>query len=303
MRSRDRKFYKELLLANNNMLRSKRLGKFISPFVTLVMLLSAVAGIVKAQPKEQEKKPSKLEVGIRPSVTFPFSYAKGYHNWLNDKFRKGDYTFTTPIPDWKDIKAPSSIGLGIEGSLLYKLKESSKSNPRVGVVVGYEGSSSRSNYNESYDIWDKYYKGGSYIPTNFERQEDTSTNTFSLGAIGKVSLTDRLDVSATVGADFHNVEGNVDYTMKRLDIPVTQWRKANYSGSGTGYSFKVGLDYEIWKNFSFGAALGYRGGKVKTKGKEIKTESSNPGMSWTYDYSPEIDLNSTCVEAGVKVKF
>lgn len=292
------------------MLGLKRLGKLISPFVTLVMLVSAIAGIARAQPKQQEKKPSKLEAEIGPSVTFPFKYAKGYRDWLNDKFRKGDYTFTTPIADasgkylWKDIKTQGPIiEYGVGGSCLIRVKSGKIKDPRVGVVVGYKGSSSRSNYNESYDIWDKYYKGGSYVPLNFKRQEKARTDTFSLGAIGKVSLTDRLDVSATVGADFHNVEGNVDYTMKRLDIPVTQWRKADYSGSGTGYSFKVGLDCEIWKNFSFGAVLGYRGGKVKTKGKEVKTASSNPGMSWTYDYSPEIYFNSTCVEAGVKVKF
>ena len=246
-----------------------------------------------------------LEFGVEPNYTIPLNNRVGdYYKQLNEDFRTGKYTFTTPIADangkslWKDIKTPSSIDFGVEGSLLYRLNGIKSvfgrvKNFRVGIVAGYEGSSSRSNYNESYDIWDKYYKGGSYVPLNFKRQEDISTSTFSLGARGKVSLTDKLDVSATVGADFRRVKGDVDYTMDRLDNPYVQWRKADYSGRGTGPFVEAGVDYKITKNILVGASFGYRGGKVKTKGKDVKTAYGLPGMSWTYDYSPEFKFNST----------
>lgn len=245
----------------------------------------------------------RLEFGIRPSVTFPFKNpAEDYYKQLNEDFRTGKYTYTTPIADasgknlWKDIKTPRSIDFGVEVSCLVRLKSGKIAffkNPYVGVVVCYKGSSSKSNYDESYDIWDKYYKGGSYVPLNFKRQEDISTSTISLGAGKKASLTDKLDVSSTLGVNFYDVKGDVDYTMKRLDLPVTQWRKADYNGRGTGPFIEVGVNYNISNNISVGGGFGYRGGRVKSKGKDVKTESSNPGMSWTYDYSPEFNFNST----------
>lgn len=288
------------------MLKSKRLGKFISPFVTLVMLVSAIAGIARAEPKQQEKR-SKLEFGIGPSVTFPIkSPVEDYYKQLNEDFRTGKYTARTPIADatgknlWEDIKKPKFNELGVQGSCLIRLKPGEIKSPRVGIVVGYKGSSSSSEYNKTYDVWDDYAKASA--PLKFKRQETISTNTASLGAIGKVSLTDKLDVSVTVGPEFRKVKGNVDYTMDRLDDPYIQYRKADFNGSGTGYSLKVGLDYEIWKNFSFGAAFGYRGGKVKTKGEEV-TSWPDTSSTRTKEYNPKIDFNSTCVEAGVKVKF
>jgi len=291
------------------MLKSKRLGKLISPFVLTAMLLPAAAGIARAQPKEQEKKQSKLEGEIKPSITFPFKNPAGdYYSDLNKDFKTGKYTFTTPIADatgkvlWKDIKTPSSIDFVVEGSLLYRLKFGNIKNFRVGVVAGYKGSSSRSNYNESYDIWDKYYKGGSYVPLNFKRQEDIGMSTFSLGARKKASLSDKLDVSSTIGVNFYNVKGDVGYTMDRLDNPYEQYRKADYKGNGTGFSVEAGVDYKITDNILIGAGLGYRGGKVKTKGREVV---SWPDTSYTVkkDYSPDFNFNSTYGKAYFGIRF
>lgn len=220
--------------------------------------------------------------------------ARDYYKPLNEDFRTGKYTFTTPIPQWKDIKAPSSIDFGVEGSLLYRLKFGKIKDPRVGVVAGYRVSSPSTEYNKSYDVWDKYYKGGSYVPLNFKRQEDISTSTFSLGERKKASLTDKLDVSSTVGVNFYKVKGDIDYTMERLDIPVVEYRKADYKGNGTGFSVEAGVDYKITDNILIGAGLGYRGGKVKAKGKQVATCTSWPeGYSVTGDYSPEFNFNST----------
>jgi len=244
-----------------------------------------------------------LEFGIEPNYSIPFKNpAGGYYSDLNKDFKTGKYTFTTPIPQWKDIKTPSSIDFGVEGSLLYRLKFGKIKNFRVGVVAGYKGSSSRSNYNESYDIWDEYYKGGSYIPTNFKRQEDISTSTISLGARKKASLTDKLDVSSTIGVNFYKVKGDVDYTMDRLDNPYMQWRKADYKGNGTGLSIEADVDYKITDNILIGAGLGYRGGKVKTKGKEVV---SWPDTTYTVkkDYSPEFNFNSAYGKAYFGIRF
>jgi len=287
------------------MLKSKRLGKFVSPFVLTAMLLPAIAGIARAQPKEQEKK--KIEVGIRPSVTFPFSnFTKGYYDPLNKDFRTGEYTFRTPIADasgknlWKDIKTPSSIDFGVEGSCLARLKLGKIKNFRAGVVVGYKGSSPSTSYDKSYNVWDDYSKV--YVPLNFKRQEDISTSTISLGARKKASLTDKLDVSSTVGVNFYNVKGDVDYTMDRLDNPYVQYRKADYSGKGTGPFVEAGIEYKLSDNISIGGGFGYRGGKVKAKGKEI---TSWPDTSYTKveDYNPKFNFNSAYGKVGVEVKF
>ena len=251
-----------------------------------------------------------LQFGIEPTYTLAFANpAKDYYRDLNEDFRTGKYTFTTPIADangkslWKDIKMPNSKEFGVEGSCLVKLKSGKIKNPRIGVVIGYRGSSSSNDYDESYDIWDKYYKGGSYVPGNFKRQEDIGTSTISLGARGKAGLTKKLDVSATLGGNFYRVKGDVNYTMDRLDNPYVQWREADYKGNGTGFVIEAGVDYKIIKNMLVGTGFGYRSGKVKTKGEEVKTEISNPGMSWTRNYSPEFNFNSTYGKFYVQISF
>jgi len=228
----------------------------------------------------------RLEFGIEPYYALAFANpAKDYYKDLNEDFTTGRYTFTTPIPDWKDIETPNFHEFGGEGFCLARLKSDKIRNLCGGIVLGYRGSSPRSEYNESYDIWDEYYKGGEYIPTNFKRQENIRISTFSLGARGKANLTKRLDVSTTLGVNFYRVKGNVNYTMKRLDIGVTQWRDADYEGDSTSFMIEVGADYKIIKNISVGAGFGYRTGKVQTKGKQVVTQTTWPeGYSVTGDY-------------------
>jgi len=289
------------------MLKSKRLGKFVSPFVLAAMLLPAVAGIARAQPKEQEKR--KIEAGIRPSITFPFSnFTEDYYGPLNKDLRTGEYTWDIPLPQWKDIKTPSSIDFGVEGSCLARLRLGKIKNFRAGVVVGYRTSSPSTNYDESYeDVYDPFTKETGDF--KFKRQEDISTSTISLGARKKASLADKLDVSSTVGVNFYNVKGNVDYIRKTMapwyPEEYVESRKADYKGKGTGPFIEVGVNYIISNNVSIGAGLGYRSGKVQTRGKEVKTRSGDifRGKFWIRDYSPKFNFNSAYGKVGVEVKF
>lgn len=229
-----------------------------------------------------------------------------YYKQLNKDFRTGKYTFRSPIHDWKDIKTPGSAAtdFGMEVSCLYKLGKNKPSsiwvlgyvltddgniktgakkdrNLRIGPVVGVRISSPNSTYDKTYII--------NSHTSPIQRQEGINTITVSLGARGKASLTDKLDASATVGVNLYKVKGNVNTTLRDVEYDYTQWRKTDYKGKGTGLSLEAGVNYEFRKNIWVGAALGYRTGKVKTKGKQVITETSNPGMSWTKDYSPEFD--------------
>lgn len=235
-----------------------------------------------------------LEFGIEPSYTIPFKNpAKSYYKDLNEDFRTGRYTFTTPIPQWEDIKTPSFNEFGGEGSCLVRLMAGKIKNPRVGIVLGYRISSPRSTYNKSYDIWDEKYKGGSYIPTNFKGKENIHTGTFFLGARGKANLIDKLDVSTTLGVNFYKVKGDIDYTMDRLDNPYVQWRETDYKGNGTGFVIEAGVDCKVVRNMFAGASFGYRTGKVQTKGKHVVTTSNDPEKEYVFDYNPEFSFNST----------
>lgn len=246
-----------------------------------------------------------LEFGIEPIYSLAFANpAKDYFSDLNEDFRTGAYTFTTPIPDWKDIKTPTFNEFGGEGSCLARLKSGKTKNLRLGIVLGFRMSSPTSMYDKSYDIWDEKYQGGKYIPSNFKRQENISTSTFFLGARGKASLTDKIDVSTTLGLNFYKVKGDVKYTLDRLDNPFVQYRKADYKGKGTGLSVEAGATYKFRDHIWVGAALGYRTGKVKTKGKQVVTCTSWPeGYSVTGDYSPKFNFNSTYGKFYIGISF
>jgi len=247
----------------------------------------------------------RLEFGIEPNYTYAFANpAKDYFKDLNEDFRTGVYTFTTPIPQWEDIKTPNFHEFGGEGSCLAKLRSGKIKNLRIGPVVGVRISSPRSTYDKSYDIWDEKYQGGKYIPTNFKRQEGINTSTVFLGARGKASLTKKLDATATVGVNFYKVKGDVDYMLDRLDNPYEQHRKADYKGNGTGFSIEAGADYKIIRNILIGASFGYRTGKVQTKGKQVVTCTSWPeGYSVTGDYSPEFDPSGAYGKFYVGISF
>lgn len=247
-----------------------------------------------------------FEVGIGPTYTVPFKKSgEDYIRQVNDDFRTGKYTWDIPMP-WKKIERPKSNEVGGKGSFLVKLKSGKIKNPRVGVFIGYSGSSSTSNYNQNYEnVYDPFIK--KFGDFKFEREEDIHTSTLSFGPEVKVGLTDKLDFSTTLGVDFYKVKGNVDYTKRTMyswyPKEHVEGRKADYEGNGTGFSVEGGLDCKILKNMSVGAAFGYRTGKVQTKGKEVKTSSTNPGMSWTRDYSPKLNFNSTYIEGSVEVTF
>jgi len=235
-----------------------------------------------------------LEFGIEPSYSLAFANpAKDYFSDLNEDFRTGKYTFTTPIADvtgknlWKDIETPAFNEFGGEGSCLAKLRSGKIKNLRIGPVFGFRTSSPRSTYDKTYDVADQ----GVIIPSNFKRQESIRASTIFLGARGKASLTKKLDATATVGVNFHKVKGDVDYTLHRLDNNYMQWRETDYEGNGTVFSIEAGVDYKMIKNIWVGAALGYRTGRVKTKGKQVV---SWPDTSYTVtkDYSPEFNFNS-----------
>jgi hypothetical protein len=230
----------------------------------------------------------RLEFGIEPNYTLAFANpVKDYFSDLNDDFTTGRYTFTTPIPDWKDIETPNFHDFGGEGSCLVKLRSGKIRNLRIGPVVGVRISSPTSTYDKTYDLPGRY---GTTIPFNFKRQEGINASTISLGARGKASLTDKLDVSSTIGVNFYKVKGDVDYTLDRLDNPYEQYRKADYKGNTTGFMIEAGIDYKIIKKILIGAALDYRTGKVQTKGKQVVTTTTWPeGYSVTGDYSPEFD--------------
>ena len=231
----------------------------------------------------------RLEFGIEPNYSLAFvNPAKSYFKDLNEDFRTGRYTFTTPIPQWENIETPNFNEFGGEGSCLVKLRSGKIKNPRIGLVLGYKITSPRSTYDKSYDVQAKY----TVVPTNFKRQEKIGISTIFLGTRGKASLTKKLDASATLGLNFYNVKGDVDYTMDRLDNPYVQWRETDYSGNGTGFFFEASVEYKIIRNIFAGASFGYRGGKVKTKGKQVVTVSGNP-KEYVGDYSPNFNLNST----------
>lgn len=232
-----------------------------------------------------------LQFGIEPNYSLAFvNPAKSYYKELNEDFRTGRYTFTTPIPQWENIETPNFHEFGGEGSCLVKLRPGKIKKPRAGIVLGYRGSSPRTTYDKSYDVWDDYSKV--FVPANFKRQEGINTSTIFLGGRGKANLIDKLDVSTTLGINFYRVKGNIDYTMDRLDNPYEQYRKADYKGSGTGFLIEAGADYKIIKNILFGVSFGYRTGKVQTKGKEVKSWPDTTATV-TKDYSPEFNFNST----------
>jgi len=232
----------------------------------------------------QEAAALRLEFGIEPSYTIPLNNPIGdYYKQLNEDFRTGKYTFGSPISDWKDIETPNLQEFGGEGSCLAKLKPGKIKNPRVGIVSGYRISSSKSEYEKTYII--------NSHTSPIQRKEGINASTISLGARGKASLTDKLDASATVGVNFNKVKGTVNTTLRDIEYDYTQWRKADYKGKGTGLSLEAGATYEFRKNIWVGAALGYRTGRVKTKGKQVITATSNPGKTYIKDYSPEFNFN------------
>jgi hypothetical protein len=257
-------------------------------------------GIAKAKPKAAKKAKTSLldqlefEVGagIEQMATSP---AQSYMNTTNDSFKNGDYTFSVPINDWKDIPTPNANSTGAEASIKYKLAN----RISAGVSVGSGQSTLTSSYNDTYNLTDSY---GTAID-NFDRKETIGINSTSVGIKGTYSLSKKFDVLASAKMDNYSVSGNVDYTMNRLDQAYTQWRTATYSGTGSGTSLEVGADWNITKNVSIGISAGSKTGKVECKGTDKASDSSNPGWYLYLDYNPTFNINSTFGKAELKIKF
>jgi hypothetical protein len=223
------------------------------------------------------------------------SPAADYFNQLNDSFRNGDYTFSVPINDWNNIQTPNSASIGAEASIRYKINDALS----AGVSAGSGQSTLTSSYNGTFNVTDIY---GTAVD-NFDRKEKIEINSNSIGVKGKYKLSNKFDISALAKMDNYSVSGSVDYTMKRLDQNYTQWRTADYNGTGTGTTLEAGADWNITKNVAIEISAGQKTGKIECNGTDKASDSSNPGWYLYLDYDPTFNVNSTFGKAELKIKF
>ncbi len=235
---------------------------------------------------------SKLECAVSAGMQFNTkSPAQSYIDSVNQIFEEGNIIAPKMI-GWKNISVSNPSEMPIEVSVLYK----PNSKIKAGLIGAISGAKAESRYNESYNS----VLGNPYV---FDRKEDIEMNSNSIGIKAGVALADWLAVSLAAKQDNYKIKGNVDYQMDRIDTGYTQWRDAEYSGSGSGNSLELEGDFKINKNLSVGVSAGSRSGKVKTNGQYVRTQSTNPGQSWTYDYNPEFDRNSSYVGLNAEIKF
>lgn len=227
-----------------------------------------------------------------------------YYKQVNQDFRDGKYTFTTPIPDWKDIKADNFNSTGAEASIKYEINDKTK----VGIVLGSNSGKSTNNYSQDYDIYDAV--NDVTVPLNFERTETFDVSAPSIGIKFERDLSKKFSVSLTEKSESVKIDGNLDYTMNGNPNSLvrgppwesTQWRTASFNGNGTVNSIDVGTDWNITKNISVGLNIGAKTGKVQTKGEQVRTQNTNDEVIIS-DYSPEFDFNSSYGKFELKLKF
>jgi hypothetical protein len=235
---------------------AKTVGKKFAPL--------AVAGGLLASVSAQKN----WELNICPSYTHYFQNpAQSYCEQLNEDFRSGRYTAKAPIPEWEDLKFEQGPTFGINASLLFG------ENVKMGPTFGYNKSKIICNDYQEHWFWSNALKD--YVKLTFDREEQTEIETKSLGWIIKF-LWENVALSLAGYVDLHDVNGNVDYEMRRPDTEYIQWREANYFGSGTGFSGELGFDYYLNKNFSINVTGGMRTGEIKTRGRYKIKSTTNP---------------------------
>jgi hypothetical protein len=238
------------------------------------------------------------ELNICPGYTHYFQNpAQSYCEQLNKDFRSGKYLAKTPIPEWKDLKFEQGPAFGINASLLFGDKV------KMGPTFNYSKSKIICDDYQEHWFWHDVW--GEYIKFTFDREEQIEIETKSPGL--KIKFPGKNIAFSLAGfVDLHNVKGNVDYEMRRPDTEYTQWRKANYSGSGKGFSGEAGIDLNLSDNFSFNITGGARFGEVETVGKEIKTGKVKTKYSVSgikRNYSPKFDFNSKYIRASANLNF
>ena len=80
--------------------------------------------------------------------------------------------------------------------------------------------------------------------------------------------------------NFVNIEGysNITWTSP---TDKRNW-DATFSGSGNLFSLGAGAEYKLWKNLWLGASADYTSGKIKTKGTQLRTQLTAPGVVTEY---------------------
>jgi len=256
-------------------------------------LIALLVGITTLAPKAV-KAMGPLEFSLGYGMQFNSqSPAKDYIDNVNNDFRTGKYTFTTPVPQFKNISVSNPNEFPLEGTIFYKLGKKIK----LGVSVAVSNSKIESNYNETTPTQ-------SNTMHNFDRKENIDIKSNSKGIKLKADLAKWLAVSLSGKQDNYDISGNVNYTMHNDKFNYTQNRTAEYNGTGTGSTIEAGIELSKTKNVSIGIFAGQKSGKVQTKGEQVITSNSWPaGTKYTYDYSPEFNFNSTYGKIEAKVKF
>jgi hypothetical protein len=264
--------------------------------------------LITSEARAEEKKSFSKSLLDRISIEASYSYGKPE---LNKEFLKQySDSFATPYfkqyleQPWQDFEQAKNLQM-IGGKINFELYKNKEKKLSIDVNVGIEKGKTNADYNKTYTSNEPYY---GKVLTDVIRNEKTTISKPSIGAKVTKKLSDKISVSGSLSADFYNVDGNANITFARsfpnTSSPFyTQWRNASCSGKATGFSGEVDLTYELGKNVSVSVGGGLRSGKVSTSGREIKTASTNPGMSWEYDYSPTFNLNGVYGKAVFRLRF
>jgi hypothetical protein len=266
--------------------------------------------VQKAQPQKKGfLKNLEFEIGA-VAEQYSKNPIADYYNKVNQDFKDGKYTSTTPISQWKDVQAPSFNTIGGEAAIKYKLNNKT----RVGVTFGANSGKSTSNYNEDYDIYDSV--SNKTAPTHFERTETANISNQSVGVKLERDLSKKFSVSLAGKSGSCKIDGNMDYTfntnadtfVRGSPWPYAEFRNSTYSGTGNVNSAELGIDANITKNISIGISAGAKTGKVKVTGsgqtKYLSGYSCPLDKTLDPDY-PEFDydLNNNYANFKVSVKF
>jgi len=270
-------------------------------------IATGLVGLALAMPMKARAESflDKIDVGVSAGVEYNFKNPIDYTQ-LNKDFREGKYTFLTPIPQWEDIQAGNSFVMPeINGTIDFKIAD----GVRIGVKGGYKSGKSEIKYDKNYDIYDSLGK----IPTKFTRNETFDISTPTIGLSAKIDLSKDTKINLGGILDFCSIKGNVDYTMNdNPNTPITgppweytQWRKANYSGSGIIPSVEAGLEQKIIDGISVSVAGGMKFGKVEASGEHLFKDNTGT-LDWkksAIEYNPCFDFNNSYGKIEVKYTF
>lgn len=274
----------------------------------LAALLAAIPVHANAQPKQLPKSPSKapthmtsqkakpsydskfdvkkIEWGIGPSYSKSFSapaedfLAKDYKKMIN-----GDYTSTALVSNASKPEAKNPSSFGIEASALYPIGK----KVSAGIIAGYTSFKQ-----------DAESTGGKTPDFPIEADYNWSVKAPFVGLKENFAINDKLNVSLEQKMNFLNIKGDSMITWTNPGVSTRYW-DATFSGSGTLFSLGAGAEYKLWKNLWFGASANYISGKIKTKGTQIKTQTSMPSAE--YAYNPSFNFNSLSGKVFLNWKF